>query len=59
MPGHPGLPRYMPRFLGLYREGKLKLDELVTQPNTLDRVNEAIADMEAGRNIRGLILFDD
>ena len=49
----------MPRFLGLYREGKLKLDELVTQTYTLDRVNEAFADMEAGRNIRGLILFDD
>ncbi len=48
----------MLRLLNLYRAGKLKLDELVTQTYTLDQVNEAFAEMEAGRNIRGVILFD-
>jgi S-(hydroxymethyl)glutathione dehydrogenase/alcohol dehydrogenase len=48
----------MPRLLDLYRAGRLKLDELVTRTYSLDQVNEAFADMEAGRNIRGVILFD-
>lgn len=48
----------MLRLLELYRIGKLKLDELVTKTYTLDGVNEAFADMEAGLNIRGVILYE-
>lgn len=48
----------MPKLLGLYDEGKLKLDELITSTYRLDQINEAFADMEAGRNARGVILFE-
>jgi NDMA-dependent alcohol dehydrogenase len=42
----------------LYREGKLKLDELITRTYTLDEVAKGYEDMHAGRNIRGVIRFN-
>jgi len=48
----------IPNLLSLYHAGKLKLDELITKTYTLDQVNEAYADMLAGKNIRGVIHFD-
>ncbi|HLG60362.1 MAG TPA: Zn-dependent alcohol dehydrogenase [Ktedonosporobacter sp.] len=47
----------IPNLLQMYGAGKLKLDELVTRTYTLDQVNEAYADMVAGKNIRGVIEF--
>lgn len=47
----------IPNMLAMYHAGKLKLDELVTRTYTLDQVNEAYADMIAGKNIRGVIEF--
>ncbi len=48
----------MPKLLALYDEGKLKLDELITQTYRLAQVNQALADLESGQNARGVILFD-
>jgi NDMA-dependent alcohol dehydrogenase len=48
----------MPRLLALYRDGQLKLDELVTKRYKLDDINDAFKDMTEGRNIRGVITFD-
>jgi NDMA-dependent alcohol dehydrogenase len=48
----------IPMLLGLYREGQLKLDELVTKTYTLDQINEGYQDMRDGTNIRGVIVFD-
>ena len=48
----------MPKLLNLYTEGKLKLDELITRHYRLDEINEAFADMEAGENVRGVIVFN-
>jgi len=45
--------------LDLYRNGQLKLDELVTRTYTLDEINQGYDDMHAGRNIRGVIVYDD
>ena len=42
----------------MYRDGKLKLDELVTATYTLDQVAKGYEDMHAGKNIRGVVLFD-
>ena len=42
----------------MYRDGKLKLDELVTSTYSLDEVAKGYEDMHAGKNIRGVILFD-
>ena len=48
----------MPRLLGLYRQGHLKLDELITNRYTLDTINQGYEDMLAGRNIRGVLIHD-
>jgi NDMA-dependent alcohol dehydrogenase len=42
----------------LYRDGKIKLDELVTRTYTLDEVAQGYEDMHAGKNIRGVIVFE-
>ncbi|GAA1948255.1 NDMA-dependent alcohol dehydrogenase [Nocardioides panacihumi] len=49
--------RDIPRLIDLYRQGKLKLDELITQTYTLDQINDGYADMHAGKNLRGVIEF--
>jgi S-(hydroxymethyl)glutathione dehydrogenase/alcohol dehydrogenase len=49
--------REIPLLIELYKQGSLKLDELVTRRYTLDQINEAYADMHAGVNIRGVITF--
>ena len=43
--------------LSMYRDGHLKLDELVTRRYRV-QINEAITDMREGRNIRAIIEFD-
>ena len=48
----------IPRLLELYRQGRLKLDELITERYTLETINEGYADMRSGRNIRGVVTFD-
>jgi len=48
----------MPMLLSMYEAGTLKLDELVTQKYKLDDINEAMKDLRAGKNIRGVIAFE-
>jgi S-(hydroxymethyl)glutathione dehydrogenase/alcohol dehydrogenase len=55
-----GNPRYdIPKLLGLYREGQLKLDELITKTYKLEDINEGYQDMLNGKNIRGVILYGE
>jgi len=49
----------IPRLLGLYRDGQLKLDELITQTYKLEDINQGYADMNAGKNIRGVIMYGE
>ncbi len=52
-------PRYdIPRLLNLYMDGKLKLDEMVTKEYSLDEINQGYQDMRDGKNIRGVIRYD-
>jgi S-(hydroxymethyl)glutathione dehydrogenase/alcohol dehydrogenase len=46
-----------PRMLHLYMAGRLKLDELITHRYRIDEAPQAFADLEAGRNARGVIVF--
>ena len=46
-----------PRLLALYRAKRLKLDELITRSYTIDEAPQAFADLAAGRNARGVIVF--
>jgi Zn-dependent alcohol dehydrogenase len=46
-----------PRVLALYMAGRLKLDELITHRYSIEEAPQAFADLEAGRNARGVIGF--
>ncbi len=46
-----------PRLLALYRGKRLKLDELITRRYAIDEAPQAFADLAAGRNARGVIVF--
>jgi Zn-dependent alcohol dehydrogenase len=46
-----------PRMLHLYMAGRLKLDELITHRYSIDEAPQAFADLESGRNARGVIVF--
>jgi len=47
----------IPELLALYRKGALKLRELITQTYQLDEINCGYADLEAGKNLRGVVVF--
>jgi S-(hydroxymethyl)glutathione dehydrogenase/alcohol dehydrogenase len=47
-----------PMYLDLYRTGQLDLDGMVSKTYTIDEAPQAFADLEAGGNARGVILFD-
>jgi S-(hydroxymethyl)glutathione dehydrogenase/alcohol dehydrogenase len=52
-------PRYdVPRVLDLYRDGLIKLDEMITQTYALADVNKGYKDMRDGLNIRGVIVYE-
>jgi NDMA-dependent alcohol dehydrogenase len=47
----------VPRLLRLHHEGKLHIDELVTQEYSLDDVQQGYDDLESGKNVRGVVRF--
>ena len=54
-----GNPRAdIPKLIGLYREGQIDLDGLVTNTYTLDGVNEGYEAMREGTSIRGVMVYD-
>jgi S-(hydroxymethyl)glutathione dehydrogenase/alcohol dehydrogenase len=48
----------VPRLLGLYQSGDLKLDELITRKYSLAEVNQGYQDMLDGKNIRGVVVHE-
>ncbi|MBY6199869.1 alcohol dehydrogenase catalytic domain-containing protein [Maritalea mobilis] len=56
--GEVVLGRDIPWMVELYRQGRLKLDELISNRWRLDQINEAIADTNTGQARRNVILFD-
>jgi NDMA-dependent alcohol dehydrogenase len=48
----------VPRLLGLYQAGDLKLDELISRRYRLEDVNLGYQDMLDGKNIRGVIMHE-
>ena len=55
-----GVPtRDIPRFLGLYRRGKMPVDKLLTHTLTLDQINEGFDRLHHGEAIRQVVLFDN
>jgi S-(hydroxymethyl)glutathione dehydrogenase/alcohol dehydrogenase len=47
----------VPKIVALYREGRLKLDELITKRYPLDAINEAVASSRSGAALRNVIVF--
>src|SRR5262245_36063787 len=48
----------MPRYIDLYRQGRLRLDEMITRRGRLADVNEAFRAMKAGEVARTVLMFD-
>jgi S-(hydroxymethyl)glutathione dehydrogenase/alcohol dehydrogenase len=48
----------IPRYLDLYRKGRLQLDRMVTTRTPLSGVNDAFAAMSAGEGVRTVLVFD-
>jgi NDMA-dependent alcohol dehydrogenase len=48
----------IPRILGLYQSGDIKLDEIVTRTYTLEQVNDGYDDLLNGKNVRGVVVHD-
>lgn len=55
--GDTVLARDIPWMIELYRQGRLKLDELISGRWSLDQINEAIADTKSGAARRNVIVF--
>ena len=48
----------MPRFVEFYMQGRLKLDEMVSERISLSGVNEALEALRTGEIARQVIVFD-
>jgi len=48
----------MPRYIDLYRQGRLKLDEMITRRGRLEDINGAFDAMRAGEVARTVLTFD-
>jgi S-(hydroxymethyl)glutathione dehydrogenase/alcohol dehydrogenase len=48
----------MPRFVELYLQGRLHLDDLVSRRIKLEDINDAFAALETGEVARSVIMFD-
>jgi len=49
--------RDIPNLLSMWRDGTLKLEELITRRYPLAEINQGYQDMRDGVNIRGVIEF--
>jgi S-(hydroxymethyl)glutathione dehydrogenase / alcohol dehydrogenase len=47
----------VPKIVALYREGRIKLDELITGRYPLERINDAVASSRSGAALRNVVVF--
>ena len=55
--GSSNIHQDIPKLIDMYRQGRLKLDELITGRYPLDEINEAIASVNRGEALRNVIVF--
>ncbi len=48
----------IPNLVELYRQGRIKLDELISGRYRLDEINQAIAEVNRGEALRNVIVFE-
>jgi len=58
MMGSTRLQLDVPRYVEIYKAGRLKLDELITGRYPLSRINEAVQSSLKGEGLRNVIVFD-
>jgi alcohol dehydrogenase len=51
-------PRDLPRYVDLYRHGKLPVNRLMSDHLALDRINEGFDALAAGHTVRQILTFD-
>ena len=56
--GSNHFPVDMPRLVDFYRQGRLKLDELISQRIKLEDINDAVSELRRGEIARSVITFD-
>jgi S-(hydroxymethyl)glutathione dehydrogenase/alcohol dehydrogenase len=56
--GTTQLQTEIPKLVELYKAGVLKLDELITGRYPLEKINEAIDEVLAGKALRNVIVFE-
>ena len=57
--GHCDIRVDIPALIELYREGKLKLDELITQRFAFEDINTAMDNVRNGVGLRNVVVFGD
>lgn len=57
MMGSNHFPVDMPRLVSFYRQGKLKLDELISRRLKLEQINDAVEELRRGELARSVIMF--
>ncbi len=50
--------RDTPRYVEMFLDGRLNLDDMVTRRLDLESINEGFSDIRAGTAVRGVIIFD-
>ena len=56
--GSNRFPVDMPRLIDFYMQGRLKLDEMISQRIKLEQINEAFDELRRGELARSVIVFD-
>lgn len=56
--GSTNLQNDIPKLVDLYKAGRLKLDELITEHYKLEDIDEAMEAIEKGKALRNIITFD-
>ena len=56
--GQTNLGNDIPWLLDLYKEGRLKLDELISNRYSLDQINDAIENTLEGKSLRNVLIID-
>ncbi|AYC32760.1 alcohol dehydrogenase [Pseudomonas cavernae] len=56
--GSNRFPVDMPRLVDFYMQGRLKLDEMISQRIKLEQINEAFEELRRGELARSVIMFD-
>jgi Zn-dependent alcohol dehydrogenase len=47
-----------PDIINLYQDGQIQLEEMITRTYTLDELDKAFDDLLAGRNAKGVVVFE-